>query len=128
VLTRDLKGLYKTYNNNERLPEDQSFGAFLQHPRRFIDEQKHSDDLKEALIQIWELDSVSGALSTIWGGRPGDRPPVQIASDLTGGITFLNNDFRGIDFRNTNMEGVAFYGNCKVDEEKVPPLVTQQCK
>lgn len=123
MLTRDLTELYGKIANSKSFRKDRSFATFLQEPEQFIDDNHQSELLKQALTQIWELDSVSSALSHNWRGDGlGAKHPTPRDQDLSGGVVFLNNDWRGIDFREANLEGAAFFGKCKIDKTTVFPL------
>jgi hypothetical protein len=129
ILARDLSDLYRTVTHTDTSAKNRSFGAFLQAPDQFIDGSVHADLLNQAWTQTWELDSVSSALSNDWKGVnwPAGHPTPQ-DQDLSGGVVFLNNDWSGIDFSGAELEGIAFFGKCKIDQKtKLPRSATVNC-
>lgn len=129
ILARDLSDLYRTVTHGKASARDRSFGAFLQAPDQFIDGSKHADLLSQAWTQTWELDSVSSALSNDWRGVNWVAPhPTPRDQDLSGGVVFLNNDWSGIDFSGAELDGIAFFGKCRIDPKtKLPRSATVNC-
>jgi hypothetical protein len=129
ILARDLSDLYRKVTHSKASARDRSFGAFLQAPDQFIDGSEQADLLNQAWTQTWELDSVSSALSNDWSGvNWGALHPTPQDQDLSGGVVFLNNDWSGIDFSGAELDGIAFFGKCKMDQKtKLPRSATVNC-
>jgi hypothetical protein len=117
------------YSKPTPFPKVSVFSAARQAPDKVIDGSKQADLLNQAWTQTWELDGVSSALSIDWKGvKWGTLHPTPQGQDLSGGVVFLNNDWRGIDFTGADLDGIEFFGECKVDQTtKLPPSATVKC-
>ena len=130
ILVKDLGDLSKRVPHCNPSIKEGSFAAFLQTPEDFIKNPKQTKLLDQAWTQIWELDSVSSALSNNWRGvRRGKPYPTPQGQDLSRSVVLLNNDWRGIDFSQAaDLDGVAIFGKCKIDQTtKLSPSMTVSC-
>jgi hypothetical protein len=130
ILVKDLGDLCKRVPHCNPSIKDGSFAAFLQTPDEFIKNPKQTGLLDQAWTQIWELDSVSSALSNNWRGVHRVKPyPTPQGQDLSAGVVLLNNDWRGIDFSQAaDLDGVAIFGKCKIDQTtKLSSSMTVRC-
>jgi hypothetical protein len=115
---RDLHRAAMVARPGRSVPKDGSLQHFVISPEDFFVEGKETDQLKEALLELWKLDSVSSGLSSLWLGGQKARVAKPQGADLAG-ILFLGHDFRGLDFRSDDLTGTVFLG-AMVDPALLP--------
>jgi hypothetical protein len=115
---RDLHSAAIRARPGRAVPKDASLRHFVASPEDFFQEGTETEQLKEALLELWKLDSVSSGLSSLWLGAQRAKVAKPQGADLAG-ILFLGHDFRGLDFRADDLTGAVFLG-AAVDPSLLP--------
>lgn len=127
AITNELHNLHASAMQSRgdgSVATDSTFGDFVEHPERFLNDTTQTRELHMAQADTWKLDSISDILHNTWRDARTQQLPRD--TDLSG-IALMNRDFSGIDFRNAGMDGAMFLGACKVRQEWLPSNVAVHC-
>lgn len=112
---RDAYSIAKSnFNGATMSSEKMTFQSFLDSPDRFYDPKNQAKDLDYTSAKIWELESTTNALSSLWIGS-GKGSTITPQGQVLNKMVLFGNDFTGVDFRTAAaMKNVNFCGKYTV--------------